>query len=158
MLQVHIEEAAKADEVFHMLVGEEVPPRKAFIQAHAKSIRNLDISLLALPGLPILQFCIYPPIQFGWLTGYRSKCTTSKAIKMIRATMNRNSAMRKVHEAIRRAPRIRAMTPKARNMIANARNIDVPLYSQATHEDRGRQQSCQARVFKGRLLTRSPSL
>jgi DNA gyrase subunit B len=43
MLQVHIEEAAKADEVFHMLMGEEVPPRKAFIQAYAKSVRNLDV-------------------------------------------------------------------------------------------------------------------
>ena len=31
MLQVHIEEAAKADEVFHMLVSEEVPLRKSFI-------------------------------------------------------------------------------------------------------------------------------
>jgi len=38
-----IEEAAKADEVFHMLMGEEVPPRKAFIQVHAKSVRNLDV-------------------------------------------------------------------------------------------------------------------
>ena len=43
MLQVYIEEPAKADEVFHMLMGEEVPPRKAFIQAHAKSVRNLDV-------------------------------------------------------------------------------------------------------------------
>jgi DNA gyrase subunit B len=43
MLQVQIEEPAKADEVFHMLMGEEVPPRKAFIQAHAKSVRNLDV-------------------------------------------------------------------------------------------------------------------
>jgi DNA gyrase subunit B len=43
MLQVKVEDAAKADEVFHMLMGEEVPPRKAFIQAHAKNVRNLDI-------------------------------------------------------------------------------------------------------------------
>jgi DNA gyrase subunit B len=43
ILQVKIEDAAKADEVFHMLMGEEVPPRKAFIQAHAKSVRNLDV-------------------------------------------------------------------------------------------------------------------
>jgi DNA gyrase subunit B len=43
MLRVYIEEPAKADEVFHMLMGEEVPPRKAFIQAHAKSVRNLDV-------------------------------------------------------------------------------------------------------------------
>ncbi|MCX5998532.1 MAG: toprim domain-containing protein, partial [Chloroflexi bacterium] len=43
VLKVEIEDAAKADEVFHMLMGEEVPPRKAFIQAHARSVRNLDI-------------------------------------------------------------------------------------------------------------------
>ncbi len=43
VLQVKIEDAARADEVFRMLMGEEVPPRKAFIQAHAKSVRNLDV-------------------------------------------------------------------------------------------------------------------
>ena len=43
MLQVQIEEPAKADEIFHMLMGEEVPPRKAYLQAHAKSVRNLDV-------------------------------------------------------------------------------------------------------------------
>lgn len=43
ILQVKIEDAAEADRVFHMLMGEEVPPRKAFIQAHAKSVKNLDI-------------------------------------------------------------------------------------------------------------------
>ncbi|MFC2044482.1 DNA topoisomerase (ATP-hydrolyzing) subunit B [Chloroflexota bacterium] len=43
LLQVDIEDAAKADYVFRILMGDEVPPRKAFIQAHAKSVRNLDI-------------------------------------------------------------------------------------------------------------------
>lgn len=43
LLQVEIEDAARADEVFRMLMGEEVPPRKSFIQAHAKSVRNLDV-------------------------------------------------------------------------------------------------------------------
>jgi len=43
VLQVHVDDAAKADEVFHMLMGEEVPPRKAFIQAHARSVKNLDV-------------------------------------------------------------------------------------------------------------------
>lgn len=43
MQRVQIEDAAKADDVFHMLMGEEVPPRRAFIQAHAKNVRNLDI-------------------------------------------------------------------------------------------------------------------
>lgn len=43
ILQVETEDAAKADEIFHMLMGDEVPPRKAFIQAHARSVKNLDI-------------------------------------------------------------------------------------------------------------------
>ncbi len=42
LLQVSIEDAAKADETFQMLMGGDVPPRKAFIQAHAK-FANLDI-------------------------------------------------------------------------------------------------------------------
>jgi DNA gyrase subunit B len=43
LLKVTIEDPAKADEAFRILMGEEVPPRKAFIQAHAKSVKNLDI-------------------------------------------------------------------------------------------------------------------
>jgi len=41
--QVTIEEAERADEVFTMLMGEEVPPRKRFIQVHAQQVKNLDI-------------------------------------------------------------------------------------------------------------------
>ncbi len=43
LLSVNIEDAAKADEIFHILMGGEVPPRKAFIQAHARNVKNLDI-------------------------------------------------------------------------------------------------------------------
>ncbi len=43
LLSVTLEDAAKADHIFHILMGGEVPPRKAFIQAHAKSVKNLDI-------------------------------------------------------------------------------------------------------------------
>jgi len=43
LLTVNIDDAAKADYIFHMLMGGEVPPRKAFIQAHAKSVKNLDV-------------------------------------------------------------------------------------------------------------------
>jgi len=43
MVAVSIDDAAKADLIFHTLMGDEVPPRKAFIQAHAKSVKNLDI-------------------------------------------------------------------------------------------------------------------
>ncbi len=40
---VTVDEAAKADEVFEILMGAEVAPRKKFIQTHAKSVQNLDI-------------------------------------------------------------------------------------------------------------------
>jgi len=43
LLTVSVDDAAHADHTFHVLMGEEVPPRKAFILAHAKSVRNLDI-------------------------------------------------------------------------------------------------------------------
>jgi DNA gyrase subunit B len=42
LLEVSVEDAAKADETFGMLMGGEVPPRKAFIQAHAKYAK-LDV-------------------------------------------------------------------------------------------------------------------
>jgi len=43
LLAVGVDDATKADRVFTVLMGGEVQPRKAFIQAHAKSVRNLDI-------------------------------------------------------------------------------------------------------------------
>ena len=43
LLQVTVEDASEADHVFDMLMGNSVPPRKKFIQTHAKSVRNLDI-------------------------------------------------------------------------------------------------------------------
>ncbi len=43
LLRVNVEDTAAADHIFHVLMGEEVPPRKAFIQAHATSVKNLDI-------------------------------------------------------------------------------------------------------------------
>lgn len=43
LLQVTIEDAAAADRTFDMLMGASVPPRKRFIQTHAKEVRNLDI-------------------------------------------------------------------------------------------------------------------
>jgi DNA gyrase subunit B len=43
MLQVHVESAVASDEVFDMLMGDSVPPRKRFIQTHARTVRNLDV-------------------------------------------------------------------------------------------------------------------
>jgi DNA gyrase subunit B len=43
LLQVTIEDAAEADRTFDMLMGSAVPPRRRFIQTHAREVRNLDI-------------------------------------------------------------------------------------------------------------------
>lgn len=43
LLKVNIQDAEKADEVFSMLMGDEVAPRKRFIQTHAKYVKNLDV-------------------------------------------------------------------------------------------------------------------
>ena len=41
--QVTLEDAAEADWLFTVLMGEEVAPRRKFIQAHAKEVLNLDV-------------------------------------------------------------------------------------------------------------------
>jgi DNA gyrase subunit B len=43
LLRVELEDAMEADRIFHILMGSEVPPRKSFIHAHAKNVRNLDV-------------------------------------------------------------------------------------------------------------------
>ncbi len=43
LLQIKIEDAQEADRMFDVLMGDEVLPRKKFIQAHAKKVRNLDV-------------------------------------------------------------------------------------------------------------------
>ncbi|SDU61932.1 DNA topoisomerase (ATP-hydrolyzing) subunit B [Desulfobacula phenolica] len=42
MLKVNIEDAEKADEIFTLLMGEEVEPRRNFIQKHALEVSSLD--------------------------------------------------------------------------------------------------------------------
>ncbi|WP_151523767.1 DNA topoisomerase (ATP-hydrolyzing) subunit B [Serinicoccus kebangsaanensis] len=43
LLQVSLEDAAKADEIFAILMGEDVESRRAFIQRNARDVRFLDI-------------------------------------------------------------------------------------------------------------------
>jgi DNA gyrase subunit B len=43
LLKVTIEDAVYADEIFTTLMGERVEPRREFIEAHAKDVKNLDI-------------------------------------------------------------------------------------------------------------------
>jgi len=43
MKKVNVADAKEADEIFSILMGDEVEPRKRFIQTHAKAVKNLDI-------------------------------------------------------------------------------------------------------------------
>lgn len=43
LVQVTLADAVEADQMFTMLMGEEVPPRRAFIENHALSVKNLDV-------------------------------------------------------------------------------------------------------------------
>ena len=43
LLRVKIEDAAESNVIFDMLMGADVPPRRKFIETHAKKVRNLDI-------------------------------------------------------------------------------------------------------------------
>lgn len=43
MKQITVEDAALADEIFDMLMGDDVAPRKKFIQTHAQKVENLDV-------------------------------------------------------------------------------------------------------------------
>ena len=43
LVQVQLEDAVEADRVFSILMGENVEPRRKFIEENAKYVQNLDI-------------------------------------------------------------------------------------------------------------------
>ncbi|MBR2670956.1 MAG: DNA topoisomerase (ATP-hydrolyzing) subunit B [Oscillospiraceae bacterium] len=43
LIRVNLNDAAKADEVFTILMGDKVPPRREFIEKNAKYVQNLDV-------------------------------------------------------------------------------------------------------------------
>ena len=43
LLRADIDDAVEADQIFTMLMGEKVAPRKDFIKTEARKVRNLDV-------------------------------------------------------------------------------------------------------------------
>jgi DNA gyrase subunit B len=43
MVKIELTDAAAADEMFRVLMGEKVEPRREFIEKHALDVRNLDV-------------------------------------------------------------------------------------------------------------------
>ena len=43
LVQVEVEDAARADDVFSKLMGDQVEPRREFIEQNAKDVRFLDV-------------------------------------------------------------------------------------------------------------------
>jgi DNA gyrase subunit B len=43
MLKVNLEDAVEADRIFTILMGDQVEPRREFIEAHARDVKNLDV-------------------------------------------------------------------------------------------------------------------
>ena len=43
LVQVQLEDAIKADQIFSVLMGENVEPRREFIEQNAKYVTNLDV-------------------------------------------------------------------------------------------------------------------
>ena len=43
LMKVKLEDVPGVDEIFTILMGDEVEPRRNFIQAHALEVRNLDV-------------------------------------------------------------------------------------------------------------------
>jgi DNA gyrase subunit B len=43
LAQVNIQDAVEADRVFSMLMGDQVEPRRVFIESNASAVANLDV-------------------------------------------------------------------------------------------------------------------
>ena len=43
LLQISMRDAGSADELFRVLMGDKVEPRREFIEKHALEVRNLDV-------------------------------------------------------------------------------------------------------------------
>ena len=43
LLKIDVGDMQKASEVFELFMGDEVEPRREYIQAHAKDVKHLDV-------------------------------------------------------------------------------------------------------------------
>ena len=43
LIKVNVEDAIKADETFTVLMGDDIEPRRKFIEQNAKYVKNLDV-------------------------------------------------------------------------------------------------------------------
>lgn len=43
LIKVKLEDAMKADETFTLLMGDEIEPRRKFIEENARYVKNLDV-------------------------------------------------------------------------------------------------------------------
>ena len=43
LLKITIEDAIRANDTFNLFMGDEVEPRREYIQAHAKDVKHLDV-------------------------------------------------------------------------------------------------------------------
>ena len=43
LLQIRMDDVSGADDLFRVLMGDQVEPRREFIQKHALDVRNLDV-------------------------------------------------------------------------------------------------------------------
>ncbi len=43
LLQIRMDDVGSADDLFRVLMGDQVEPRRDFIQKHALDVRNLDV-------------------------------------------------------------------------------------------------------------------